>query len=182
MKSWKSLAVLMVLALVTACASSTPPATNPTAETAVPARGPLEGVWQLTEAVVTGANPRTTTQPGLVIFAKTHYSFVRVPSSGPRALFKTEDPTNEEKIAAYDSMNANTGTYEARGTTLTLRPVIARNPNFAAGGSQTYQFQIDGNTLTLTNKTTDLNLRIGDAIVTASPPVDETRLRLTRVE
>ena len=182
MRSWKSIAALMVLALVTACASSTAPAPNATAETAVPARGPLEGVWQLTEAVVTGANPTTTTQPGLVIFAKMHYSFVRVPSSGSRTLFKAENPTNEEKITAYDSINANTGTYEASGSTLTLRPVIARVPNFAAGGLQTYQFQIDGNTLTLTNKTTDLKIRIGDAIVTASPPVDETRITLTRVE
>src|SRR6058998_1368989 len=91
---------------------------------------PIEGAWKVTEIVVTGtdasnvANP----QPGLIIFARKHYSIMWVPGNQPRSLFKGEDPTNEEKIAAYDSFVANSGTYEVAGATLTLHPMVARSP------------------------------------------------------
>ena len=63
---------------------------------------PIEGAWKMTEIVVTGtdasnvANP----QPGLIIFARKHYSVMWVPGNQPRSLFKGEDPTDQEKIAA----------------------------------------------------------------------------------
>jgi len=147
-------------------------------------RGPLEGVWKVAEVVVTGANPSNTSnpQPGLFIFARTHYSMMRVPGDQPRALYQAEEPTDAEKLAAFDSFVANTGTYETAGTTLTIRPMIARNPNFAAGGFQKYQFRIEGNTLWLTEKSTDLNFRLGERVVAAAPPANETRMKLTRVE
>ena len=75
---------------------------------------PIEGAWKVTEIVVTGtdasnvANP----QPGLMIFARKHYSAMWVQGNQPRSLFKGEDPTDQEKIAAYDSFVANSGTYE----------------------------------------------------------------------
>jgi len=105
-----------------------------------------------------------------------------VPGNKPRALYKAQEPTNEEKISAFDSLIANTGTYEISGSTLTIHPIVARNPNFMAGGSDKYQFRIEGTTLTLTEKSTDLNVRIGNRVVPASGPASETRLKLVRME
>jgi Lipocalin-like domain len=148
------------------------------------AKNPIEGAWKVTEIVVTGtdasnvANP----QPGLIIFARKHYSVMWVPGNQPRSLFKGEDPTNEEKIAAYDSFVANSGTYEVAGATLTLHPMVARSPNFMAGGVSKFQLRIEGTTLWLTQKNTDLSLRAGDRVVPSSGPASETRMKLSRVE
>ena len=145
---------------------------------------PIEGAWKVTEIVVTGtdasnvANP----QPGLIIFARKHYSVMWVPGDQPRSLFKGEVPTNEEKIAAYDSFVANSGTYEVAGATLTLHPMVARSPNFMAGGVSKFQLRIEGTTLWLTQKNTDLSLRTGDRVAPSSGPASEMRLKLSRVE
>jgi hypothetical protein len=145
---------------------------------------PIEGAWKVTEIVVTGtdasnvANP----QPGLIIFARKHYSVMWVPGNQSRSLFKGEDPTNEEKIAAYDSFVANSGTYEIAGATLTLHPMVARSPNFMAGGVSKVQMRIEGTTLWLTQKNTDLSIRIENRVAPSSGPASETRLKLTRVE
>jgi len=147
-------------------------------------RGPLEGAWKVAEVVVTGADASNTPnpQPGLFVFTRTHYSIMYVPGNQPRALFKAQDPTTQEKIAAFDSFIANTGTYEVTGNTFTIRPMVARFPNFMAGGFTKYQFRIDGNNLSLTEKSTDENMRFGQRVVPWSGPVSETRMRLVRVE
>ena|SRR5438477_4391915 len=148
------------------------------------AKKPIEGVWKVTEIAVTGANASSNAnpQPSVFIFAQQHYSMMYVPGNKARTLYKADAPTNEEKIAAFDSFIANTGTYEISGSTLTIHPAVARNPNFMAGGLDKYQYRIEGTTLTLTEKSTDLTVRIGNRLVPASGPVSETRLKLVRVE
>ena len=148
------------------------------------AKKPMEGVWKVAEIVVTGAHTSNIAnpQPSLFIFTRGHYSQMWVPGNQPRALFKAEEPTNQEKIPAFDSFVANTGTYEITGSTLTIRPIVARYPNFMAGGFTKYQFRIEGNTLWLTEKSTDENSRIGQRVVPSSAPVSETRFKLVRVE
>jgi hypothetical protein len=145
---------------------------------------PIEGVWKVTEIVVTGANASNVAnpQPGLFIFAQKHYSVMWVPGNQPRSLFKGESPTDQEKIAAYDSFVANSGTYEVDGATLTLHPVVARSPNFMAGGVSKSQLRIEGTTLWLTQKNTDVIVRTGDTAAPSSGPASETRLKLSRVE
>lgn len=147
-------------------------------------RGPLEGAWRVAEIVVTGANASNTPnpQPGLLIFTRTHYSFMWVPGNQARTLFKAEDPTNDEKMTAFDSFIGNTGTYEVSGTTLTTRPMVARFPNCMGGAFLRYQFRVEGNTLSLTQKSVDVNCRIGQQAVPSAAPASETRWRLTRVE
>lgn len=142
---------------------------------------PIEGVWKVTEIVVTGANASNVAnpQPGLFIFAQKHYSVMWVPGNQPRSLFKGESPTDQEKIAAYDSFVANSGTYEVDGATLTLHPMVARSPNFMAGGVSKSQLRIEGTTLWLTQKNTDVIVRTGNP---AAPSSSETRLKLSRVE
>jgi Lipocalin-like domain len=144
----------------------------------------IEGVWKVTEIVVTGEDAVNvpSPQPGLIIFTEKHYSVMWIPGNQPRTLFKGESPTNEEKIAAYDSFVANAGSYEVTGETLTLHPVVSRSPNFMAGGSAKNQFRIEGTTLCLLQKNTDLSVRTGDRVATSSGPASETRLKLTRVE
>jgi len=144
----------------------------------------IEGAWKVTEIVVTGADASnvSTPQPGLIIFTQKYYSVMWIPGNQPRALFKGEDPTNEEKIAAYNSFVANSGTYDVAGETLTLHPMVARSPNFMAGGVSKNQFRIEGTTLWLIQKNTDLSIRIGERVAPSSGPASETRLKLSRVE
>jgi Lipocalin-like domain len=148
------------------------------------AKQAIEGVWKVSEIVVTGAGASTISspQPSLFIFTRSHYSIMYVPGSKPRALKKAEAATTDEKIAAFDSFVANAGAYELAGSTLTIRPIVARDPNYMVGGFNKYQFRIDGNTLTLTNKSTDLNMRFGEQVMPSKAPASETRIKLVRME
>ena len=141
----------------------------------------LQGVWRVSEIVVTGANASTNTspQPGLYVFTKQHYSIVTVNGTAARKdVSPAKDPaklTDAEKVARYDIWNpftANSGTYEVKGNTLTTKPLVAKNPGVmtAQGTGQTREFTIDGKTLTLVQKSA------------AGQPVSETRIKLTRVE
>jgi hypothetical protein len=145
---------------------------------------PIEGVWRVTEIVVTGedASNVPNPQPGLIIFTQKHYSVMWVPGNQPRSLFIGQNPTNDEKIAAYDSFVANSGSYEVAEGILTLHPMVARSPNFMAGGVSKNQLRIEGTTMWLTQKNTDLSLRTGDRVAPSSGPASETRLKLSRVE
>ena len=142
---------------------------------------PLEGVWKVTEIVVTGAGASTVSapQPSVFIFAKTHYSLMWVPGSTPRTLFKAQVPTNDEKLAAFDTLVASSGTYEVSGSTVTLRFIVARGPNALFINEQ---FSIEGDTLTLTWVSSDSHMRIGQDVVRSTLPVSKTRMKLVRVE
>ena len=148
------------------------------------AKQSIEGVWKVSGIVVTGAGASTISspQPGLFIFTRGHYSIMYVPGNQPRTLKKAETETTDEKVAAFDSFLANAGAYEVVGSTITIRPMVARDPNYMVGGFNKYQFRIDGNTLTLTNKSTDLNMRFGDQVVASKAPASETRVKFVRLE
>ncbi len=55
------------------------------------------------------------------------------------------------------------------GSTLTTRPNVAKNPNFMSGGSVTYTYEIEGDTLRLT-------------LTLPWAPENETRYTLVRLE
>ena len=139
----------------------------------------LQGAWRVTEVVVTGGNPSAnkTPQPGLYLFTKQHYSIIVVNGTSPRKSFTAPaDPnklTDAEKMARYDAWDAftaNSGTYEVKGSILTTKPLVAKNPSVMGGPAQTREFKIDGKTLTLIQKSA------------AGQPASETRTVLTRVE
>ena len=144
------------------------------------AKGSLEGVWKIVEAVTTGANASTISnpQPNLVIFTKGHYSHLSVNGAQPRPQFApAKDPnklTDAEKIARYEQWNpftANAGTYEVKGTTLIRRPLVAKNETVMARNSTLEsEFTLEGNTLRVTTKSP------------AGQPAGETRIKLKRVE
>jgi hypothetical protein len=54
-----------------------------------------------------------------------------VPGADPRRRFNGDPnrPTDAEKVAAYDSFVAGSGTYALTGSTLTLQALVHKNPN-----------------------------------------------------
>jgi len=139
----------------------------------------IQGVWRVTEIVFTGdgAGVNKTPQPGLLIFSKQHYSMVYLNASSARKDFGT--PANPNKLTdaekaarfeVWDPLTANSGTYTVKGSTLTTRPLVAKNPSVMTGPVQNREFKIDGSTLTLVAKSA------------AGQPVSQTTIKLTRIE
>jgi len=119
------------------------------------ARASLRGVWKVTELLskAPGEGWRAgTPNSSLYIFTEKHYSYMFATGAGPRRLFAGDPnkPTDVEKVGAYDSFVAASGTYVWSGSTLTLNAILHKNPNEMAGEPLTYTFEIDGNTLRMT--------------------------------
>lgn len=159
---------------LTALAASFLLACAPAAAPVAPAApgSPVAGAWSVASYSVTDSAGTTAlaVQPSLYIFAERHYSMMRVTGEGPRTLSATESVTDAERLAAYNTFIANTGTYEISDSTLTIHPVVARSPNFMAGGSDRYTFRVGGDTLWLSNRSTDIRTMIGGQLVTPSGP------------
>jgi hypothetical protein len=144
-----------------------------------PAASSIEGVWKIAEVVTTGANALTNNKPqaSLVIFARGHYSHININGTQPRPKFaRAKDPaklTDAEKIARYEQWNpltANAGTYEVKGTSMTRRPLVAKNETVMTTDPPIVQeFKLEDNTLWLITKSAP------------GQPTSETRTRLTRV-
>jgi hypothetical protein len=141
----------------------------------------IEGVWKPTEIVQTGAGAYVVSapQPGMIIFTKSHFSWIWGPGSAPRPLFKAAVPTKEEKLAAFDALVASSGTYELNGSTATFRHIVSKSPNAV---SISEQFLIEGDTLTLTWTSSDTRVRVGQDVVPLPVPAYQGRMKLVRVE
>lgn len=140
----------------------------------------LDGVWKISEIVTTGANAATnaTPQPSLIIFARGHYSYLSVHGAQPRPTFSpAKDPnklTDAETLARFEQWNpftAQAGTYQVKGTTLTRRPLVAKNVTVMTTDPAIVQeFKLEGSTLWLITKSA------------AGQPASETSTKLTRVQ
>jgi hypothetical protein len=133
----------------------------------------LQGAWKINERQFkSGTTDWTDTTPALslYIFTKQHYSYMF--ARRPRDLFAGDPnrPTDADKVAAYDSFVAGTGTYQLSGSTLTLRATLHKNPNEMAGEPLTYHVEIDGGTLRMT------------IVDPPWAPDSETRITLRRLE
>jgi hypothetical protein len=161
--------VALAATLLTAC------------ERAERAESPLEGAWSVASINVTGPDSaaNTTVQPSLFLFGDKHYSMMRVTGNQPRTLAATDIATDAEKLAAYNSFIANTGTYDVADSTLTIHPVVARSPNYM-GGSDIYHFRVGGDTLWLSNTGADIRTRIGGQLVGPTGTPNATMLVLVR--
>jgi hypothetical protein len=73
-----------------------------------------------------------------------------VPGTTPRTPFTSGRPSAAERVTAFDSFRASSGTYQVQDSSLTIRPHVARVPNLMAGESQTYTYQLRGDSLWLT--------------------------------
>jgi hypothetical protein len=106
----------------------------------------LRGAWKLTEMVTPDGQTRTS-ETGLLLFTERHYSSVQI--SGERPTTAPESLTDADKIKLFDTVIANTGTYDISGTTLTLHVQIAKI-QAVIGRTSTSDFSVKGKTLVRT--------------------------------
>ena len=146
-------------------------------------KSPVEGVWKIAEVTAPSSTAEkaptidSNPQPSLIIFTKGYYSQVAVTGSKPRAAVEPakdpQNPTDAEKLARYEqwrSFTANSGTYEIKGSTLSMRAIVAKNVQVMTGQTPLdWTFKLEGsNTLWLT----------APAGATGLP----SKLKLTRLE
>ncbi|THD64575.1 hypothetical protein [Phenylobacterium sp.] len=140
----------------------------------------IDGVWEITNVTVTGANPMTTPSPeaSLYTFSHGHYVYVADTSRTPRtAATPAKDPANPtdaEKLAKYQEWGpviAQGGAYTVKGATLTRVASVAKNvAAIGPGGQSESEFKLTGGTLVLITKSP------------AGQPAREQRLTLARVK
>ncbi len=109
----------------------------------------VEGVWK-TIHVTTAEGDFDATQPSILIFTAGHYASVAVRSTEPRETFP-EEPTDEQRLAAWGRFFASAGTYEVSGNEMTTKVIVARNPNNTAEQlERSSTFELDGDTMVRT--------------------------------
>jgi hypothetical protein len=146
------------MALVVVCQSSLP-AQSP---------GSIQGVWRpVSRTIPATTNPgdrsdpfahvpvgtQTNLQPGLMIFTARHYSRTTDTATTPRPTTPEAIPTKvtvEELQARWGPFQANAGTYELSGSTLTLRLIVSKDPAGQRGTFARLTVKMDGNRLWLT--------------------------------
>ena len=97
MTNWNSKRLMVASALTTFLWAGT-----------VLAESPVEGAWRVTKSEVDGS-VNESPQPAFFIFTSTHYSIMIATGDEPRALPAGEQSTDAEKVVAYDSFVANSG-------------------------------------------------------------------------
>ena len=113
------------------------------------APGGIEGAWRVVHAKIDDAD--TLNAPaGLFVFTADRYSIMYA-NAARRPYAKPDAATNAEKLHGYDTFVANAGSYLTTGDTITIRPVISRNPNYMGGGEDKFVVRLSGDTLTLTS-------------------------------
>jgi len=114
---------------------------------------PLVGAWRVTEIADANGAPNTNPQPGLYIFAKQHYSFVRINGAMPLPDYPSNDKaTDAQKVTVFNQLYMNTGTYSVTGNKLATKAMVAKS-KFAMGGTgNQYDFTVTGNNLVLTQR------------------------------
>ena len=117
----------------------------------------VAGAWRLDE--VTGADGKTAkfTNPNTYLFTKGHFSIIRVEGDKPRSTDPWMEMTRDQLIDAYiKQFTASGGTYDMKGSTLTMKTTIAKNPAFMARANWiSYTVKINGQTMTLTATATN---------------------------
>ena len=120
--------------------------------------GSIQGVWQVVQVNMTGATPRTILipepRPNLTIITGRHYSHIQIESDGPRtAPSDMTTATADELRAGWGPFGGEAGTYEVTANTITMHPIVAKNPAaMAPGAFMTITFKVQGDTLWLTEQ------------------------------
>ncbi|HKA45278.1 MAG TPA: lipocalin-like domain-containing protein [Burkholderiales bacterium] len=117
-------------------------------------KNPLMGAWKVTEIANPDGPPLTSPQAGLYLFTEKHYSAVRLNGSKPLPSYPSNDvATDADKVAVFNMLYMNTGSYTVSGNKLTLSPTVAKSA-FAMEPGRTleYEFTVKGDTLTLVQK------------------------------
>jgi hypothetical protein len=118
------------------------------------ASGPsVQGVWRVVEVTDAGPNGRTMTKPNpaMYIFAAKHYAQVIETGDSPRPdVGDLTKATADQVRAVWGPFAATAGTYEVSGGMLTLRPMVAKDPQLMKPGAfSARSLKFEGNTLTM---------------------------------
>lgn len=169
----REVAGMLAVLLCVSCGQTSAPT-----EESAPPENALQGVWQMEEIETTDADGNRRTfqaQPGQLIFTDSHYSMVYVPGESPRApSAKHWEPTDQELVDQHRSIIVNSGAYEVSGSRITVRPIIAKSPEFV-GGHLTWEYELSGDLLSLRG----LELISGGGV---SGSVGSDTFKLRRVE
>jgi hypothetical protein len=119
----------------------------------------VTGAWRLDEIATTGTDAKTAkfTNPNIYLFTKGHFSIIRVEGDKPRSTDPWMEMTRDQVIDAYiKQFTASGGTYDMKGSTLTMKTTIAKNPAFMARANWiSYTVKFTGQTMTLTATATN---------------------------
>ncbi len=114
---------------------------------------PLMGAWRVTESGDANGAANTNPQPGLYIFTKQHYSFVRINGAMPLPDYPSNDKaTDAQKVTVFNQLYMNTGTYSVTGNKLATKAMVAKSKFAIGGAGNQYDFTITGNNLVLTQR------------------------------
>lgn len=106
------------------------------------------GSWRVVEVSGGAEGSNAHPQPGLFMFTGKHYSIMRVTGVKPRPKFASNNvATGPEKIASYDGLFAQSGTYEVSGSTVITRPIVAKAEFPMTGSPAKAQIKMEGDTL-----------------------------------
>ena len=109
----------------------------------------LKGAWRVVEFTGADGKVNSKPEPGLYIFTDRHYSIMRV--TQPRTALP-EQPSEKDRVAAFDAFVANSGTYEIKGMQLMTHPSVAKSPNVMLGKGGTSDLKMEGaNTVYITS-------------------------------
>ena len=117
-------------------------------------KSPLMGAWKVTEIANPDSPPLTNPQAGLYLFTGKHYSAVRLNGARPLPSYPSNEvATDADKVAVFNILYMNTGSYTVNGNMLTLNPMVAKSA-FAMEPGRTleYEFAVKGDVLTLVQK------------------------------
>jgi len=126
-----------------------------------PAGTSLVGAWRVTEFADANAAPITNPQPGLYVFTRQHYSFARIQGTRPLPAYPSNDKaTDADKVAVFNALYLNTGTYTVTGNTLATKAMVAKSAFAIGSAGNQYEFNVTGNNLVLTQKPSGAVLRL----------------------
>lgn len=119
----------------------------------------VAGAWRLDEVTTTGTDGKTSkfSQPNIYLFTKGHFSIIRVEGDKPRSTDNWTTMTREQLIDTFiKEFTASGGTYDMKGSTLTMKTTIAKSPGFMARANWiSYTVKVNGQTMTLTGTATN---------------------------
>jgi hypothetical protein len=125
------------------------------------AGNPLVGAWKVIEFADPNGEKITSPQPGLYVFARQHYSFARIQGARPLPDYPSNDKaTDADKVAVFNALYLNTGTYSVTGNMLATKAMVAKSKFAIGGAGNQYEFTVAGNTLTLTQKPSGAVLKL----------------------
>ncbi len=102
------------------------------------APGGLIGAWRVTEIAEANRPPITDPQPGLYLFTRQHYSFMRINGAQPLPGYASNDKaTDADKVAVFNALYLQSGTYTVKDNVMATKALVAKSAYvMTAAGNQ----------------------------------------------